>query len=613
MTIKNTKKNISAEPEFVVTDVETEEKNQDSNSQQNKNNFQKDIGIKIIAECFYDEEDYKRKVLKEIIIPISELVRLEYLKDKYYDKAHIDSNYYTKTHIDTNFYNKPEITTILDGYYTKVWIDDHFYDKDGTEDIIDEKIEEAIVIDEVLDENSLHPVQNKTICEQFLTEEEVRYLIDNIEVGHGKLVSFYLDCETGDLVVQNDGFEYYTTEEVDNLFTIGVEEVTPSANNILKSYMVTQGLNEHKKNIKKIDILKDFLLKKVELKLATSNITENSVVKVPAGHQYFDFTFNTKDSDSNDNLTHLYLDVNALVDVYRADEQTLTLNNQKEFSIKDVPSELISNINGLATRLNLDGKVDKEQGKGLSQENFTSEEKTKLANIEEEANKITIDNSLNRNSQNPVANSIIYQALMNMSSEYIYLDGLGNLHALDYRPSEINLSFTERGELEKEVIGTTMFGDGILLEDAYVDIYDVSTNEYILTLTNDKEFFEELTNYEAIYGKIRNILSGNIAIDIPLEPILIISGVDGTENIMRGSDAVIVVNLSYANSDSSITLKSGSVVLTDSLELGESYTIDSEVITQLRTQNGTLSLTAILNNDENLPNLSVTKEFEVLS
>lgn len=513
MTIKNTRKNISAEPEFVVTDIETEDKTQSSSSSSNKNNFQKDIAIKVIAECFYEEDDYKRKVLREIIIPISELVRLEYLKDNYYDKTTSDGRYYTKTYIDTNYYNKTKIDEFREDYFTKVYIQDHYYDKDETEDVIDLKIADAIIVDDTLNPNSLNPVQNKTICEQFLTEAEINYLLNNIEVGHGKLVTFYIDHETGDIVVQNNGFEYYTTEEVDNLFTVGVEENTPSSNNVLKSYTITQGLNEHKRNIQTIDILKDFLLKNVELKIATSNITVNSVVKVPAGHQYFDFTFNTKDSDNNTNLTHLYLDVNSLVDIYSADETTLTLNNQNTFSIKDVPSNLISDINSLSSRLGLDNKVDKEQGKGLSQENFTTAEKTKLANIEAQANKITVDSTLTNNSQNPVSNLAIYQALVNMNSDYIYIDEMGNIHALQYKPYEINLSFNE-GNIIKEVLGKTILGDDIILTDAYVDIYDVATDEYIVTLTREEDSFEELENYEAIYGKIRDIISDNISVEV---------------------------------------------------------------------------------------------------
>jgi len=59
----------------------------------------------------------------------------------------------------------------------------------------------------------------------------------------------------------------------------------------------------------------------------------------------------------------------------------------------------------------LDKKVDKEDGKGLSTNDYTNEEKLKLFNIEEEANKTIVDSELNLNSINPVKNKVISEAL----------------------------------------------------------------------------------------------------------------------------------------------------------------------------------------------------------
>lgn len=58
----------------------------------------------------------------------------------------------------------------------------------------------------------------------------------------------------------------------------------------------------------------------------------------------------------------------------------------------------------------LDSKVDKEDGKGLSTNNYTTEEKTKLAGIEEGATKITVDSAL-RNSSNPIQNRVVQAAI----------------------------------------------------------------------------------------------------------------------------------------------------------------------------------------------------------
>lgn len=58
-------------------------------------------------------------------------------------------------------------------------------------------------------------------------------------------------------------------------------------------------------------------------------------------------------------------------------------------------------------------KVDKENGKGLSTNDYTTIEKNKLANIEAEANKTIVDSSLSSSSTNPVQNKIITSALNN--------------------------------------------------------------------------------------------------------------------------------------------------------------------------------------------------------
>ena len=59
----------------------------------------------------------------------------------------------------------------------------------------------------------------------------------------------------------------------------------------------------------------------------------------------------------------------------------------------------------------LENKVDKVAGKGLSTEDYTTAEKTKLDGIEAGANNITVDSALSSTSRNPVQNNVIYNAL----------------------------------------------------------------------------------------------------------------------------------------------------------------------------------------------------------
>lgn len=79
--------------------------------------------------------------------------------------------------------------------------------------------------------------------------------------------------------------------------------------------------------------------------------------------------------------------------------------------------EFISKENGQymveKTRELIDKKVTKEEGKGLSENDFTGELKARLEGIEEGANKTTVDEALNAESANPPQNKAVTAALGN--------------------------------------------------------------------------------------------------------------------------------------------------------------------------------------------------------
>lgn len=61
-------------------------------------------------------------------------------------------------------------------------------------------------------------------------------------------------------------------------------------------------------------------------------------------------------------------------------------------------------------------KVDKVDGKGLSTNDYTTDEKTKLAGIEEGATRITIDSALSSTSINPVQNKVINEEISKLNT-----------------------------------------------------------------------------------------------------------------------------------------------------------------------------------------------------
>ena len=86
------------------------------------------------------------------------------------------------------------------------------------------------------------------------------------------------------------------------------------------------------------------------------------------------------------------------------------------------PATKIENVDGLQTALNtkansadvtsgLAGKVDKETGKGLSTNDYTTTEKNKLAGIEAGATATTVDSALSGSSTNAIQNKVVKTAL----------------------------------------------------------------------------------------------------------------------------------------------------------------------------------------------------------
>ena len=75
--------------------------------------------------------------------------------------------------------------------------------------------------------------------------------------------------------------------------------------------------------------------------------------------------------------------------------------------------------NTYATKIALDGKVDAVAGKGLSTEDFTSAEKTKLEGIAENATRVIVDDTI-KDSVNAVQNSAVKKALDGKAANSVF-------------------------------------------------------------------------------------------------------------------------------------------------------------------------------------------------
>ena len=123
---------------------------------------------------------------------------------------------------------------------------------------------------------------------------------------------------------------------------VTVEKAETAEAGYIATYEIKQG---GKKVGVSINIPKDYLVKSGELKTVTEAGVPYTGAKV--GDKYIDFVVNSKDDLGEE--SHIYLPVNDLVDVYKADDSTLQLDTSTNtFSVKAVP---MSSVTGLETEL----------------------------------------------------------------------------------------------------------------------------------------------------------------------------------------------------------------------------------------------------------------------
>lgn len=135
-----------------------------------------------------------------------------------------------------------------------------------------------------------------------------------------------------------------------------------------------------------------------------------------------DFT-TTSDFEDGEGIEHVagtsvYKTVNNKWAVRVSDVATLQAEVEQLSDDVATNTSAISTLDSSVSSLS-SGKVDKVDGKGLSEADYTTAEKTKLAGIASEANKTVVDTALNGSSGNPVANSTLTTALNNKANSLL--------------------------------------------------------------------------------------------------------------------------------------------------------------------------------------------------
>ena len=129
------------------------------------------------------------------------------------------------------------------------------------------------------------------------------------------------------------------------------------------------------------------------------------------------------EGEATDDLTKVEIDGeiflvkdSTIYDWARAEEKPTYTKAEVGLDNVDNTSDLNKPIS-TATQTALDGKVDKDGDKVLSDNNYSDNDKDKLDGIEAEANKTVVDNSVTSTSTNPVESKAIYNLLNDLLPE----------------------------------------------------------------------------------------------------------------------------------------------------------------------------------------------------
>lgn len=187
--------------------------------------------------------------------------------------------------------------------------------------------------------------------------------------------------------------------------------------------------------------------------------------------------------------------------------------------VDDALSETSANpVQNKIVNAALSNKVSKEEGKGLSSNDFTDEEKAKLASIAEGANKITVDDKIDEESTNPVQNKVISAEL---SKKVNSVSGKG-LSTNDYTNAE-------KEKLEGIAAGAQVnIIESIKVNGTAQTITDKSVNITVPTNTNQLTNGAGFQNASQVSSAISKALEGITTIDYQVVTDLPDTGAKGT-------------------------------------------------------------------------------------
>lgn len=249
---------------------------------------------------------------------------------------------------------------------------------------------------------------------------------DIAEDGAGNMI---VTDESGNIIAQVDENGFKTTIVQANQVKIGGQDVVEMIENH------TIAIDDTLSDISTNPVQNKTIYNKLE-ELTDMKPVSEQIVTAIVNHKYdYNDLTNAPDikEDGEGNMIIADEDGNIIFQVDAeginttaikiANQNVLDIMDNKVAALVDSAPGTLDTLNELAAALGDDpnfattvatqigGKVDKVNGMGLSETSFTSAEKSKLANIEDGANKTVVDGALSDTSENPVQNKAVYTKL----------------------------------------------------------------------------------------------------------------------------------------------------------------------------------------------------------
>lgn len=237
-------------------------------------------------------------------------------------------------------------------------------------------------------------------------------------------------------------------------------------------------------------------------------------------------------------------------------------------------------------RAEVGDKVDKEEGKGLSHNDFTDADKKKLDGIDEGANKTVIDSELNSYSSNPVQNQVVYEEMLKRMAQKWVRSHLYTLYGIE-EPSSVNgantgshyldvktgntyimTRYTDRGAQAWTNTGTLQSVEEIL--NSKFDKSNIANN---LVTTREGYALDARQLNKSVAGSFAESVDNSItALNNALTPFKFTNVASGTQNIMAFYNSITkMMFVSFNYNIARVNEPTSLVILNDN-----AHTIDTD-------------------------------------